>query len=258
MHRGGAVSRWVLGGAPGGKGSWRRAAVQIYAAALVIVLVVGGAVAAYVFYAGRTTEGCNAQILTQIGAENSGLCLRPLNIVVSGSNSSEFYVPVLAIAPGSTGTIEILYHISAGVYVSRPQEKPQVNSTDVPIVLSIATGRPAATGVYFSDGVQVFGNADWTVYSYRVTASAGAAGYYAILPKYYAGVYPALAVGPGAGNLNTSALATWGYTGLTVSGEVIVPSTIVGTSGIDVLNVTIPATTNCPTAACVFMSHSFY
>lgn len=221
-------------------------------------MIAVGAAAAYL-YLGTPSGGtnCDPQVLIQMGASGSGLCLSPLEIKVSGTNSSEFFVPVLTMRPGTTGTIEILYDMGAGNYVSRAWEKVNLTSTEVPLAFSMALARPSAD-VRFSSGRVVFQNNAWLLYSYKVTALANATGYYSILPWYYVGLYPAFRVGSSSGSQNMSILANWGYTGDSTSGEVILPSMVVGTSGMTVANVTVSTTANCPSSACVLIADSLY
>ena len=240
-------------------GRRRRAAARILVVALVLLVVVAAFSVSYLYFGvGSGQGGCDQSLLAQIGAVGSGLCLRPLKIIVSGANSSEFVVPVLTMKAGSSGTISILYDLAAGTYVSRPYEKPNVTASDIPLALSVATARPSPGSVDFSDARALFNSSHWVVFTYDVRAAQNATGYYAILPPEYAGVYPPIAVGGDANALNMISLAMFGYTGLSMSGEVIVPSTIVGASGMTVVNATIPMITTCPNSACVFVSYSLY
>lgn len=218
-----------------------------------------GAVASAYFTlgVGSPSPACDIQLATEIGATTTGLCLRPLEVAWD-RNSSDIHVPVLVMKPGTTGTTDILYNISKGLYVSRPGLKPNVTSTDVPMALSVVSAKVNKSSVGFSDGLLVFRNADWVVYRYTVNAAADSAGYYAILPRYYWGMYPALFIGANPNDLNTSSLSMWGYTGCCTSGEVTLPSSIVGTSGFGIVNATVPAIPYCPNAACNLVSRSLY
>ncbi len=167
----------------------------------------------------------------------------------------EFYVPVLVLKPGGIGTIDILYHISAGS-IGHVGPLPTVAPSLVPFTLSVASATVNTSLVGFSDDVPIFQNSAWILYRYTVNASADSAGYYAIMPPYYFGIYPALDIGADSNNLNMSALSIWGFTGIITSAEDTVPSTIVGTSGFNVLNATIPGLTDCPNAACNQISRS--
>jgi hypothetical protein len=102
----------------------------------------------------------------------------------------------------------------------------------------------------------VFKDKSVMIYDYTVTTLAGSAGYYAILPPYYFGMLPALAVGADPNQLNASALLMWGYSGTFLSSEVTIPSRIVWTGNMVVVNSTIPMTLDCPNAACSIISHS--
>ena len=54
-------------------------------------------------------------------------------------------------------------------------------------------------------------------------------------------LYPALAVSSEANSLDTSTLSLWGYVGgITLPGKTAIPSIIVGTSNLTIVNVTVP------------------
>lgn len=167
----------------------------------------------------------------------------------------EFYVPVLIMKPGGVGTIDILYHLSASS-IGHVGPLPTVPSTLVPYALSIASATRNTSLVEFSHGVPIFQNSAWILYRYTVNASVHSTGYYAIMPPYFFGIYPALDIGTDSNNLNMTTLSIWGYTGIIMSAEDTVPSTIVGTSGFTVVNATIPGLSYCPNAACNLISRS--
>ncbi len=167
----------------------------------------------------------------------------------------EFYVPVLVMKPGGFGTIDILYDLSASS-IGHVGPLPTVPSTLVPFALSVPSAIINTSRVGFSDGVPIFQNSAWVIYRYTVNASADSTGYYAIMPPYFFGIYPALDIGADANNLNMSTLSIWGYTGVIMSAEDSVPSTIVGTSGFAVVNATIPGLPDCPNPACSLISRS--
>ncbi len=236
----------------------RRAATRVSVAVVILVLAVAVFAGVYLFTGiGRPPSNCDAQLSSLIGASASGICLQPLQIVVN-SNATYSYVPVLVMNASSTATVDILYHLAAGAYVSHPNLKPTLYSTDVPLALSMASAKVNRSAVWFSSGAVVFRGNGWVIYRYTVNAVQEAAGYYAILPKYYWGMFPALAIGVDPNHLNVSALSTWGLVRCCSSGEIILPSSIVGSSGFEVVNATIPTITECPNAACNIISHSLY
>ncbi len=223
---------------------------------LILILVV--ATALYIASGpGSPSPQCDTRLANKIGAGGSGLCLQPL-VVTQNSNSSEFYVPVLIIQPGASGTLDILYDLSSGIYVSHPGLKPNLTAADLPIALSVATAASNATRVAFSNASLIFMNNDWVVYRYTIETAADSSGYYAILPRYYWGMRAALAVGATPSDLNLTALAMWGYTKCCISGEVVMNSTIVGAAGFAVANVTVPGIEFCPNAACNIVARSQY
>lgn len=240
----------------------RKAASLALFAGLIFIFIILAVAGTYIFLGMRqetSVAPCDTNLLSQIGASTTStqLCLHEVVVSISSANSSEFYVPVLEMNKGSTGSIDSLYHLSAE---SKGHLRPPLNlsSNDVPNALLVPTATLNRSLVAFSNGVLIFQNKDWAIYRYIVNASSDSAGYYALLPPYYYGIYPALAIGADPYNLNISALSIWGYAGTMVSGEDIPPSMIVGVSGIDVVNVTIPALLYCPIAACVIVSRSEY
>ncbi len=223
---------------------------------LILILVV--ATAFYVAYGpGSPSPQCDTRLANKIGAGSSGLCLQPL-VVTQNSNSSEFYVPVLIIQPGSSGTLDILYDLASGIYVSHPGLKPNLTAANLPVALSVATAAPNATRVGFSNASLIFKDNGWVIYRYTIETAADSSGYYAILPSYYWGMRPALAVGATPGNLSLTALALWGYTKCCISGEVTMNSTIVGAAGFTIATVTVPGIEFCPNAACNILARSQY
>ncbi len=167
----------------------------------------------------------------------------------------EFYVPVLVMKPGGFGSIDILYHISAAT-IGHVGPLPTVAPTLVPFALSVPSATLNTSRVGFSHGVPIFQNSAWIIFRYAVNASADSTGYYAIMPPFYFGIYPALDIGADSNDLNMSALSIWGYTGVIMSAEDTVPSTIVGTSGFSIVNATIPGLDYCPNPACSVISRS--
>ena len=226
--------------------------------AVLLIIVVGVAAASFVLLgAASPSPPCDAQLASEIGASAAGLCLQPLR-VTQNSNSSEFYVPVLIIPPGASGEIDILYHLSTAVYVSHPGLRPNLTASNVPLALSVSSAATNASRVGFSVDSALFQNSDWVIYRYTVKTSADSAGYYAILPHYYWGMHPALAVGASPQSLNVTSLAMWGYTQCCISGEVTMDSSIVGATGFAVVNMTIPGIPYCPNAACNLVARSLY
>ena len=236
----------------------RAAVARVSVAVLILVLVISAVAATYIYLSTRSHTGvCDTLLSEQIGATATQQCLQPLGITESSSNSSEFYVPVLVLKPGSTGTMDILYHISATVMGHRGP-LPTIASTDVPLTLSVTATSEGGGQVRFSNGVLTFNISGWLLYKYTVTAPVNSTDYYAIEPPYYYGICPALAVGANPEDLNMSALSMWGFTGVMQSAEFTVPSTIVGTSGFNIVNATVPGISYCPNAACVLISRSAY
>lgn len=239
------------------KKNWLAALNKSYSISLIFILIVAVLAGVYIYYAtaGPPTtsqKNCDAELSDQIGAKS--FCLQPISVVLSSSNSSEFYIPVLLMKPGSTASISILYH---NVSVNSPTfTYVPFTANSKPYALSVATGQLDLSGIAFSNGTQLFKNGTWWIYSYSITAASNASGYYMILPPFYTGFYPALVIG--GGPLNYSSLSMWGYTGIIESAEFVLPSTIVGTSNLQLMNVTVPAIADCPNAACIVVTHSRY
>ena len=157
--------------------------------------------------------------------------------------------------PGTTSTMDVLYLLSARSEGHRGP-LPNVTSSEVPLTLSVPSGQLEPGKVSFSNASVVFQDTAVILYRYTVSAAADSNGYYAILPPYYYGIYPALAVGADPNGLNKSALSIWGFSGVIESQEFVVPSYIVGTGNLNVVNATVPMILNCPNPACVMISHS--
>ena len=235
----------------------RRIAVQAWAVGLVLIVAVGAVGAAYAYLGTRSAApapACDTKLSDQIGA-GAGVCLHPLSVVLN-TTTLDSGVPVLIIKPGTAGSVDILYHLSVGAYVSHPNLKPNLTAAHVPLVLSVATASINRSLVGFSNGTVVFKNSDWVIYRYGLESAPDSAGYYAILPPYYWGMYPALYITSDPGSLNASSLSLWGFTGCCMSGEVTLPATIVGTHGFEVVNETVPGISYCPNLACDLISRS--
>lgn len=220
-----------------------------------IILVIAASVLWVSFNFRTNVLACDTQLKNEVGITSQQLCLQPLTVEVSSKNASEFTAPVLVIKPGQSGTIQILYHISAE-QVNHQGIKLNLTGADVPGILSVSTATQNRSKIGFSNGSVIFQSADWILYKYAITTSSSSAGYYAILPPFYYGVYPPLVVTSDPNKSNSSALSMWGYTGIIQSGEFIIPSTIVGVSHIQIINYTIPDIAYCPNAACVLLSRS--
>lgn len=251
----------IVQGTPSAVGGHRRVAVQTSALVVAAIAIVATGAAAFISLSESGPKpvmlSCDATLLAQIGGTGTGLCLTPLNVVESVSNLSNYYVPVLVMSPGSSASIDIMYNVAGGYYVSNSKLKPEITATRVPLALSVPSALVNKSAVGFSSGKVVFQNSAWVIYRYALNASAGSSGAYAILPPYYVGMYPALIVGTRQ-SFNTTQLALWGYSGFSESGEVILPSTVVGVRGLTVLNETVPVTTSCPNPACGLVSRSLY
>jgi hypothetical protein len=150
--------------------------------------------------------------------------------------------------------MDILYLLSSES-VGHKGPIQNVTTLDLPVTMSVPSGK-VSDRVTFSDPTALVSGRGFIVYSYSVTAAAGSDGYYAILPPFYFGAYPVLAVGAQPDRLNQSALTTWGYDGVMQSGEFALPSDIVGTGALTLVNATVPAVPGCTTPACVIISHS--
>jgi hypothetical protein len=232
-------------------------------AGLVFIALLALVVAAFIVastYSGESTpvrQQCDLQLASEAGA-SSNVCLAPMTVTLSSSNSSSYIVPVLFMKPGTTATITILYHMVVnGNSGATGHSLPNVTSSSLPYALSVKTGGIAQNQVRFGNATLVSHKNNWYLYTYQVHASDNANGYYAILPPLYYGFYPALAVDSGSGQPNKTDLAMWGFSGIIQSGEFIVPSTIVATSSnIRVVNATVPSTPICPNSACSVIQHS--
>lgn len=223
--------------------------------ASVIILVLATSLI-IVFFTFPTNElACEPQLSGELGVTNQSLCLHPLTISVSSANASEFTVPVLVMKPGLSGTLEILYHISAS-QVNHQGNKANLTSADLPGVLSVSTATENKSEVGLYNAALIFSNADWALYKYVIDTSSHSAGYYAVLPPFYYGFYPPLAITSNPNKLNNTALSMWGFTGMIQSGEFIIPSTIVRVTELQVVNVTVPDTGYCPNSACVLITRS--
>ncbi|MDA4113711.1 MAG: hypothetical protein OK474_06670 [Thaumarchaeota archaeon] len=202
------------------------------------------------------THVCDAALSAELGLSATNLCLRNVQISVPSTNGSRFLVPVMFMQSGTTTTMAILYLLSSETLGhTRPIEN--VTASDVPIALSVPSGR-VSDQVTFSDASVVSANKTVIIYDYTVTALDGSNGYYAILPPYYYGAYPALAVGADPDLLNVSALSTWGFSGPMQSAEFALPSSIVGTGDLVLVNASVPMIPTCLNPACVIISHSGY
>jgi hypothetical protein len=197
---------------------------------------------------------CGSSLSSQLSSTYAGLCLRPILVSISGSNGSDMVVPVLVMKEGTTTTVDILYQLSSEM-IGQQVPHRNVTAAQVPSVLSVLSGQLVHT-VTFSNASLIFADKEIMIYSYVLTASPGSSGYYALLPPFYYGMYPVLAVGVDPSELNSSALSMWGYAGTIMSAEVTIPSTIVGTGDLSILNATVPMISYCPNSACVIISRS--
>ena len=143
--------------------------------------------------------------------------------------------------PGTSASIWILYepHADKGSGFN-PQSK--LTSFNIPTAISAISGVPSGN-VSFSKGTLLFSQNNWTIYDYTVSASANSSGYFVIIVPFGPTLYPALAVSSEANSLNTSTLSLWGYVGGITTGETAIPSIIVGTSNLTIVNVTITGIT---------------
>jgi hypothetical protein len=225
---------------------------------LAVILVVG-LFAGYVLLAppkgSRTSsQDCDPALLSGLKSPPSGLCLQNLQIKISLSNTSEFIVPVMIVKPGTTTNLEILYQLSSES-VQHPGPPQNVTSSEIPTIRSVPSGN-VSNLVKFSNGTMIYGSHAVDIYSYSLTASPGSDGYYAILPPFYFGFLPVLAVGASPDRLNESALSNWGYDGTIISGEFMLPSYVVGTGDATLVNATVPGTQVCPSPLCNLIAHS--
>ena len=234
----------------------RSAITKLTVVVLIVIIIIATLVTTLILLPRRQAVSCDTKLSAQLGA-TSMLCLRPLSITSSSSNSSNFIVPVLIMKAGGTGSIEILYHLS-NAFVAHKGQPPVLSSSIVPLTLSVDAATEGKSSVVFSSGTLLLNNSGWLLYKYKVNASTSSSGYYAIEPPYYYGIYPALAVGVNPRNLNISALSMWGFDGAIESGEFIVQSTIVSTSGFVIVNATVSGISYCPNSASILISHSAY
>lgn len=240
----------------GGRSLARGPVVFVLVAALVLAMFAADSL---VQVSGNSTTSqtyaCDTSLTGELGISSPGLCLQqPLQVSVLSSNYSEYVVPVMILQPGSSTAVYILY-LLADEAVAHPGQIENVTTSDVPVAMSVPSGEVSGL-VTFSNATVLFSSKSVILYEYTVTAAVGSDGYYAVLPPYYYGAYPALAVGASPGALNQTALQTWGYDGMMLSGEFVLPSDIVGTGNLMVVNATVPTTPECPTPACVTISHS--
>ena len=200
---------------------------------------------------------CDPQLSAEVGDLGRGLCLRQVSLTVSPSNSSEFSVPVMIMKPGTSTVVDVLY-VLASERIMHPGPLLNITSSELPVLMSVPSGTFDAGGVTFSNASDIFQNARVVIFSYTLTAATNSSGYYAILPRYYFGMYPALVVSSDPNHINMTALSLWGYTGTMISSEFFVPSYIVGTGDLNVINASVPMTESCMNPACVRISHSQY
>lgn len=229
----------------------------VFLALLIVVLSLFTGYSVY-FPAGgmpvtRQAGACDSNLLN-IPEPPAYLCLQNIQVSISASNESEFVVPVMVMSTGSSTVVQIMYLLNSQS-VGWPVPHRNVTSSQVPVAISVPTGR-VTQFVKFSNASLVFEDTSVMIYDYIITSLPGSTGYYAILPPYYFGMLPALAVGAGPNQLNATALSMWGYSGTFLSSEVTIPSRIVGVGSMVVVNSTIPMIPDCPNAACNIISHS--
>jgi hypothetical protein len=200
------------------------------------------------------TPACDPTLLEEMRLSATNLCLENVQVSASPTNSSELIVPVLVTSPGTTTSLEVLYLLSSET-LGHTGPIQTITAAEGPVALSIPSGK-VSDEVTFSNATLVFSNKSLEIYRYTLTAALGSDGYYAILPPFYWGVYPALAIGVDPARLNATALSTWGYSGVMQSAEFALPSSIVGTGALDVVNATVPTIPTCPSPVCVIISHS--
>jgi hypothetical protein len=157
--------------------------------------------------------------------------------------------------PGTSTTFELLYLLNART-VGHAGPEANVTASTLPFALSVPSGTIDTNKVMFSNTTVIYQTAAVIIYRYTLSAADDSAGYYAMLPPYYYGTYPAFAIGADPNNLNESALSIWGYSGFMISQEFIVPSYVVGTGDLNVVNATIPMISYCPNQACNMIAHS--
>jgi len=230
-------------------------AVHSTSFSLMFILIIASIFGVYV---GLVTTGqqCNSQLSSQIGSP-ADLCLKTITINYSDENSSEAIVPVLLMKPGSTASISILYepHPDKGSGFN-PQSK--LTSFNIPTAVSAISGEPNISAVAFSEGMQVYQYDNWTIYKYNITSSNESSGYYAMIIPFGPTIYPALVIGSNSFVLNLTRMSLWGYVGAIQTGETVIPSILVGTSNLAIVNVTIPESQYCHTRACNIIASSEY
>jgi len=241
--------------------------MRVHFIALLFIMVLVAMVAAYVLLPVdavvatevTSTPECDPQLSAEVGNLGTGLCLQQVSLSVSRSNSSEFSVPVMIMKPGTSTVVNVLYLVAAE-RVFHPGPLPNITSSELPVLMSVPSGTIEPDGVTFSNALKIFQNGRVVIFSYTLTAATNSSGYYGILPQYYFGMYPALVVSASAdpNNLNMTALGLWGYTGNMISSEFFVPSYVVGTGDLNVINATVPMTESCMNPACVIIAHSQY
>jgi len=241
--------------------SGRRALTRASAVFLIIILAVTAVMAVDSFRSLAespptqvNTPPCDPTLLEEMGLSATSLCLENVQVVSSPTNSSDFIVPVMVMSPGTSTTIEVLYLLSSET-LGHTGPIQNITTAEAPVALAVPSGK-ASPDVTFSSATRIFSDKSLVIYRYTLTASSGSDGYYAVLPPFYWGVFPALAVGADPAHLNMTALQTWGYSGGLMSAEFALPSDILGTGGLDVVNATVPTIPTCPTPACVVISNS--
>jgi len=201
-----------------------------------------------------STKVCDEALLSELKLSSTDFCLQNLQITISAKNSSELIVPVMIVKPGTITSLELLYELS-GESVQHPGPKQNVTSSELPAALSVPSGIVSDL-VKFSDASLVYESSSTVIYNYTLIAPDSSNGYYAIMPPFYFGFYPVLAVGADSNHLNESELSNWGYDGPMISGEFMLPSLIVGTGDATLVNATVPAVQICPSPACNVIAHS--
>lgn len=233
---------------------------QVFAIALValLVLIAAGSYADQTLgSAGSATTDhrCDQALEDGLGLQTTqGVCLEDVQVAVSSANQSDFVVPVMLMKPGSTTTLDILYLLGSES-VGHKGPIMNVTAADLPVALTVPSGKLTHL-VVFSNARPLFAGRGFIAFRYTLTVSSNSTGYYAILPPLYFGTYPALAVGANPFDLNMTTLRTWGYDGVMQSAEFALPSEIVGTGTLTVVNATVPTTPACASPACIIVSHS--
>jgi len=234
-------------------GLGRLATVLLFIAVLVLALIVSEVLLNQPRASNAPAQKCDPSLVSELKIPDS-LCLENLQITIPVTNTSAFIVPVIIVKPGTTTTIEILYQLSSES-VQHPGPRLNVTSFEIPTFRLVPSGNVSDL-IKCSNGTLVYGSSSLTIFSYNVTTLPGSDGYYAILPLFYFGFYPVLAVGASPGHLNQSVLNTWGYDGPLLTGEFALPSQIVGTGDATLVNATVPMTQICPSVACHVIAHS--